>query len=293
MTGRRDSAVPEPQMLDLHDAIDVHVHAGPSFFDRKLDAISLAEAYRDADLGGFALKSHFGNTHVPARLATSLVPGIDVFSSTTLNTFVGGFNPTAVEHALATDARVVWLPTFSAANFDPGGVDRTFPFSDQSLCALTDDGDVKLAVVQVVETVADADRRVVLGNGHVSRAETLAVLDLIEARGLDVPYLVTHADFEFMGLSVEDQVRLAERGATIEKCYLPVLHGDLTAAELVESIDAVGVDNCVLSTDHGQADNDAPPVAYRAFVERLLDAGLSSAELDQLVASADGLVRQQ
>jgi len=280
-------------MIDLHDAIDVHVHAAPSFFDRKLDVFALAEAYRDADLGGFVLKSHFGNTHVPARLATSRVPEVDVYSSTTLNSFVGGFNRTAVEHAIATDARVVWLPTFSSANFEPGSVDRVFPFSDQSLRVLTDEGEVKPAIVDIVETVADADRRVVLGNGHVSREETLAVLELIENRGFDVPYLVTHADFEFMGLSVDDQAQLAERGATVEKCFLPVVHGDVTVGEMVESIDAVGADRCVLSTDHGQPDNAEPPTAFRTFMERLTDAGLSSADLDRLVVAADCLVRRQ
>jgi len=43
--------------------------------------------------------------------------------------------------------------------------------------------------------------------------------------GLSVPYLVTHADFEFMGLDTETQTRLADRGAILEKCYLPVVHG--------------------------------------------------------------------
>jgi hypothetical protein len=277
-------------MNDLTDAIDVHVHAGPSFFDRKTDPIALAEAYRDEGVGGMILKSHFGNTHVAATLAASRMPEVEVYSSTTLNSFVGGFNRTAVEHALATDARVIWLPTFSAANFEPAGIDREFPFSDQSLSVLTDTGSVKPAVVDVVETVADADQRVALGNGHLSRPETFAILDLIEQRGYDLPYFITHADFEFMGLSVEDQVELAERGAVIEKCFLPVVHGDITIEAIIESIAAIGADNCVLSTDHGQADNQSPPTAYRTFIERLTDAGLSSTDLDRLLAAATQLV---
>lgn len=260
-------------MTDLTGAIDVHVHAGPSFFDRKYDAIELAEVAAEANMGGFVLKSHFGDTHKPARLAGRRAD-VNVYSSVTLNSFVGGFNPVAVEHALETGARVVWLPTFSAANFQPEGIGRQFPFSRQSLRAVDDDGRLLDDVRAVLEVLADADRQVALGNGHLSRGESFAVLEEMEAMGLSVPYLVTHADFPFMGLSVEDQVELAERGAIIEKCYLPVVHGDITVREVVESVAAIGAERCVLSTDHGQADNESPPGAYAVFVDRLRDAGM-------------------
>lgn len=260
-------------MSDVAGAIDVHVHAGPSFFDRRYDAVELAEVAAEEDMAGLVLKSHFGDTHKPAGLAARRTD-IDVYSSVTLNSFVGGFNPVAVEHALETGARVVWLPTFSAANFQPEVISRNFPFSRQSLRATDDDGSITDEVRDVLETMANADRSVPLGNGHLSREESFAVLDEMEAMELSVPYLITHADFPFMGLSVEDQIELADRGAVIEKCYLPVVHGDISVGEVVESIERIGVERCVLSTDHGQADNEPPPVAYAAFVDRLRDAGL-------------------
>jgi hypothetical protein len=260
-------------------AIDVHVHAGPSYFDRKHDALALAERIADSPLGGAVLKSHFGTTRVPAGIAGDRVPDVDLYPSVTLNSFVGGFNPVAVEHAIEVGARVVWLPTFSAANFDPSGIGRGFPFSNQALTATDGDGEVRPDVVDVLETVADRDPTVAVGNGHLSRAESLAVLDAIESRGLDLAYLVTHADFGFMGLSVEDQVELARRGAVIEKCYLPVCHGDVTIEGLAESVRTVGVESCVLSTDHGQADNASPPAAYAEFVARLRERGFGDADL--------------
>lgn len=258
---------------DVSGAIDVHVHAGPSFFDRKYDAIELAEEFAASPMDGFVLKSHFGDTHKPARLAASRAD-VDVYSAVALNSFVGGFNHVAVEHAVETGARVVWLPTFSAANFQPEGIGRDFPFSRQNLRAVTDDGELRDEVVDVLETLADADRNVALGNGHLSRDETFAVLDRMDAMGLSVPYLVTHADFPFMGLSVDDQVELAERGAIIEKCYLPVHHGDCTIDDVVDSVERIGAEHCVVSTDHGQADNASPPEAYASFVSKLGDAGL-------------------
>lgn len=263
-------------------AIDVHVHAGPSYFDRKYDAVDLAERIAGSPLGGAVLKSHFGNTRVPVGIAGDRVPDVDLYPSVTLNSFVGGFNPVAVEGAIEVGARVVWLPTFSAANFDPSGIGRGFPFSNQALTATDDDGEIRPEVVEVLETVADRDPTVAVGNGHLSRAESLAVLDAIEERGLGLTYLVTHADFEFMGLSVEDQIELARRGAVIEKCYLPVHHGDVTLGELAESIRDIGVDSCVLSTDHGQADNASPPVAYAEFAAGLRKRGFGAAELRTL-----------
>lgn len=273
-------------MVDLQDAVDFHVHTGPSFFDRKADPIDLAQAYQQKGIGGAILKSHFGNTHVAAELGSERIPDVEIYSSVTLNSFVGGFNPTAVEHGIETGAKVVWMPTFSAANFDPRGVDRNFPFSNQSLRATTADGNVKPEVLKVIETIADADRRLVLGNGHLSRQETFAIIDVIQERGFDIPYLITHADFEFMGLSVEDQIELAERGAVIEKCYLPITHGDLTVESVVADIDEIGAGRCVLSTDHGQAENSSPPVAYHSFINSLLDAGLSTREFERLFANA-------
>lgn len=264
---------------DLTDVIDVHVHAGPSYFERKHDVIELAEVAAKADMGGFVLKSHFGDTHKPARLAADRAD-VNVYSSVTLNSFVGGFNPTAVEHAIETGARIVWLPTFSAANFHPEGIGREFPFSRQSLKAIDETGELTDDVRAVLETLADADQRIALGNGHLSRQESFAVLDEMESMGLSLPYLVTHADFSFMDLTIEDQVELAERGGIIEKCYLPVVHGDVTVADVVRSIKSIRPERCVLSTDHGQTDNESPPEAYAAFVDRLRKAGMEDTAIE-------------
>lgn len=261
-------------------ALDVHVHAGPSVFDRMHDAIALAEELSRRNVAA-VYKSHFGNTHAHVGLAEARVPEAEVYASTTLNSFVGGVNEAAVEHALEAGAAVVWLPTLDAANFDATALGRDYPFTERNLTVAAD-GRVTDDVRSVLETLADHEKRVVLGNGHVSREETVAVLDAIEEMGLSVPYLVTHADFEFMGLNAETQARLADRGAVLEKCYLPIVHGDLSPAEFVDSIRRVGIDHCVVSTDHGAVGNESPPAAYEALLETLRDEGLSEPELERL-----------
>lgn len=266
--------------MTIEGAVDVHIHANPSLWQRKHGIIELAERISDAGMGGFLIKSHFGNSFQAAEIAADAVPDIDVYSSVTLNTFVGGFNSSAVDLAIETGASVVWLPTFSAANFDTSH--RNFPFSGQDMVATSEDGTLKPEVVSVIETIATADRDLVLGNGHLNREETFKIFDLMEERGLDVPYLITHADSEFMGLSTSDQVQLAERGAYIEKCYLPIIKGHIGIEEMVSSIDKIGVDQCLLSTDHGQPSNSSPPVAFSEFIELLHDQGLTDDDLRRM-----------
>lgn len=268
-------------------SLDVHVHAGPSLWTRKHDAIELAERVRGSPLDGIVLKSHFGNTYAHAGLARTRVPAVEIHSSVTLNSFVGGFNPTAVEFAIETGASVVWLPTFSAAN---AGTGRHFPFSDQSLSAVDDDGALRPAVHEVLRTVDAADRRVVVGTGHLSRAETFAVLDAIEDGRLDVPYMITHADADVMGLSVGDQIALADRGAVIEKCYRPVVTGQVSIGAMAESVGEIGPARCVLSTDHGQPDYPSPPDAYVDFVEELRDHGVDAAAIERMGATGRDLL---
>jgi len=255
--------------------VDVHVHAAPSLWERKHDAVELARRYRNAGFGGFVLKSHFGSTSPQGSLAAARVPDIDVYGALTLNSFVGGFTPDAVRLAAETGCGVVWFPTFCAANFTS---DRYFPFAEQSMTVF--DGDsLAPAVRDVLAAVDDADRSLVVGNGHLSPAESGAVLDAMEEMGVDATYLITHADSAFMDLSPADQREFATRGAVIEKCYLPVVRGDVTLEEMAESIADISPDRCVLSTDHGQPGNDSPPAAFGTFVDGLRENGVADDEI--------------
>lgn len=268
-------------------AIDFHVHAAPSLWERKHDSVELANRAVESRLGGFVLKSHFWNTEPMAACARDQVPEVEIHSSIALNTFVGGFNASAVELAIETGVSVVWLPTFSAANFT---TDRRFPFSGQDLVALNAENELHEDARSVLEAVANADREVVLGNGHLGPRETYAILDALEEMGSEVPYLITHPESTFMGLTQEDQVTFAERGAYLEKCYLPVTKGDATVEEVVETVEAVGAERCVLSTDYGQPDNLSPPEGLWEFAERLIEAGLSKHDVSKMALETPSML---
>lgn len=264
-------------------AIDIHVHAGPSYFARKYDAIELARDIADSPMGGAVFKSHFGTTNIHTELANKYVEDTRVYSATVLNSFVGGFNPVAVEYAIGTYSRIIWLPTFSAANFNVARTGRDFPFSNQSLTTIDETGDLKPTVRDLLERIADAERPVTLANGHISREETFAVFDAIEEMGLDIPYFITHADSAFMDLSQQDQITLADRGAYIGKCYLATRN--LPVPDMAKSIEDIGPAHCVLTTDHGQPSNPSPVEALDTFVTRLRAAGVTDGAITHMAVS--------
>lgn len=261
-------------------AIDIHVHAEPSLWERRHDAEELAQLVSESDQKGVVIKSHFGNSFGAAQFGRQAAPDVDVFSSLTLNTFVGGFNPSAVKLAIETGVSVVWLPTFSAEQF---GTTRHYPFSGQNLTA-TESGEVRPEIREIIDLLDTADHTITLGNGHLSPTDTFAILDEIESMGADIPYLITHADSTFMHLSIEDQVALADRGAVIEKCYIAVTSDYITLEKMAGSIPQIGPEQCVLSTDHGQPSNDSPPEAYATFIEELRANGLSDGDLQTMAS---------
>ena len=98
----------------LHGAIDLHTHSSPSFYDRLLDDVGLAEQARAAGMRAVLYKAHEQDTTGRAALARRAVPGIEAFGGVVLNHAVGGLNPAAVDASIKLGGRMVWMPTMSA-----------------------------------------------------------------------------------------------------------------------------------------------------------------------------------
>src|SRR6185369_16460598 len=96
-------------------AIDMHCHHGPD--PHRARSVDAAEAVAEAEALGMAaivLKSHAYPTGPIAVLMQKTVRRLRVFGGICCDFEVGGLNPAAVEVALRTGARVVWMPTFSS-----------------------------------------------------------------------------------------------------------------------------------------------------------------------------------
>src|SRR5262245_28089300 len=103
----------------LKGAIDLHCHSGPSVMPRRLDHIEAIEEARAVGMRAILFKDHYYSaTPVTELLRRHHVADdkIALLSGIALNNTVGGLNRYAVDHAIKLGGKIVWMPTFSAAN---------------------------------------------------------------------------------------------------------------------------------------------------------------------------------
>ena len=276
----------------VRGGFDTHIHIAPDVVPRKIDDISFARRCSELGIAGFVLKSHYGSTAERAAVVRAAVPGIQALGAIALNRAVGGINPLAVEIAAREGARTVWLPTVDAVNeaaereAPPGAklpvwVKLQLELREQGLeidpvPVLDGDGAVLPETHAVLAMIAR--HGMVLATGHLGRDEIFAVVDAaVDAGVADI--VVTHPEFPSQNLSVEDQRRLAARGALLERCFTTPHTGKIDWERWIENIRATGPEHSVLSTDLGQVFN--PPVedGMALMVDRLLSAGFDEEEI--------------
>ena len=253
----------------LHGSFDLHVHTlpGPGA-DLRMDALDTGRHAHEAEMAGFVLKSHYYPTTPVAQLVSRVYPGLRVAGSIVLNREVGGLNPAAVQAAADIGARVVWMPTKSAAASGVPGLRLT-----------GDDGEVLPEVMDVLEVVRATD--MVLASGHASPAETLALLAAAKDLGV-ARTIVTHP----VGTADTAQINeMAALGAYIEHTFLSCTPSRqrTTPSEMAASVREIGVDRCIITTDFGQWMNPSPAEGMRMAIAELLNAGMSDNEVSALV----------
>jgi len=287
-----------PQTPDhlLRGAVDLHHHGFPEFTlehpTRLDDAAELAHA-RAAGMAGIVLKSHvFPTTTAAWRLNRELGGGIEAFPSITLNPCAGGFSPLALEAAARQGARVVYMPTWGAANdIRRGGISHYIARYLRSADALrpehgltvTDEaGRVRSEVAECLAVAAEFG--MLVATGHVSPKESLALVAEAKRRGVrDVMF--QHPDSHSIGATREEIRELAAAGAIVEFCalgFLPAFQR-LPIPTCIEIVREVGAERVVLTTDcfFGWM----PPAAelLRITLGSLLFHGLTEAEAALLV----------
>src|SRR6516162_10940411 len=102
----------------LKNAIDPHVHSGPSIAARAIDHLDLVRQMSEAGFAAVVTKDHDYSGVATAALISKHYPELrtKIFSGIVLNNVVGGLNPYAVEHTAALGGKIVWLPTLAAEN---------------------------------------------------------------------------------------------------------------------------------------------------------------------------------
>jgi len=273
----------------LAGGIDLHTHSSPSLYDRALDDFGLAEEAKAAGMRAVMLKAHECPTIARAALVNSRMKGVAAFGGIVLNHFIGGFNPIAVDAALKMGGKIVWFPTFHAQNhLAHYGEESITPTSHRmetplrGLSVSDESGRLNPEVEPVLQIIAE--EKAILGTGHLSGREILVLTDAALAAGVK-KILITHADMFFVGLTLEEQVSLAKKGALLEKCYLAMLFSQEGGAKaMAESIMAIGAENCVLVTDLGQSVFPHPVEGMRTFLDALIGEGLSREAIKMMLS---------
>jgi len=264
----------------VQSSIDMHVHHAPdAHIRRSVDALQAAIQAEKAGMKAIVLKNHDYPTAPLAQIVSQSVSNVIVFGSLCLDFAVGGLNPSALEASALLGAKVVWMPTFSAASeMEKLGI------SEKGIKILDDNGNIVPAIKEILDMVKSHE--MVLATGHISTAETFALVDEARQKGI-TRIIITHPLETGLGanLTIEEQRQLADKGAFIEHCFICTMPlGDrLDPVRIVEAVRAVGAKRCILTTDFGQEWNPLPAEGMRMMVATLLKCGLNIEEIELMI----------
>ncbi|KGF67397.1 hypothetical protein LL06_22585 [Hoeflea sp. BAL378] len=276
----------------LVGAVDLHCHSGPAAMPRILDH---HEALMDAAAAGFRallFKDHFylGVSH--AVILEKLFPetGVRLFSGIALNNASGGINPHAVNHAANIGAKIVWLPTLSAANHiaQTEGAAKNFPKTAKRmlppipLSALDANGEITDDTKLVLDLVAEAD--MILAGGHLPAPELIQVFEEAGRRGVK-RMLVNHPTY-VVGCTDDDMRELVRLGAYLEHSICMFIEGkalEFTPQDLARYIEIAGPERTVLSSDLGLQGSPRPIEGFRQIVALLLDLQIPKDDIRKMI----------
>lgn len=277
-------------MISVRGAIDLHLHSHPSIFLRIADDWEIAKAAADAGMRAIVLKSHHESTVSRAYLVSKEMPDIEVFGSITLNSYVGGINPAAVEAALRCGGKVVWLPSIDSAHhaaiygstgtygWQAGGREQA-----KGICILRD-GKLIDEILDVLRLVADYGA--VLATGHLSAEEVMSVVPAAKELGVH-RIVITHPFSEASQFGIELCQEMIKLGAKIEiewTSISPMTAWRAKGVDYLKScIQVLGVQNCILVSDAGQRHSPMPPEALRILAQCLYESGLTEHDLGAMM----------
>ena len=269
------------------DAIDLHVHGAPEppESERRIGLLTLAQQAKEAGMKAVVIKSNQFGTGPLTLEINQLVKSPVLVGSLVLNNEVGGLNPDVVEAQARAGAKVIWLPTFSAAEHIRGktaGKTGAEKEPDNGISIIDANGKLVPQMMRILDVMRR--NNLVLATGHVSKPEVYAVTR--EALRQQINVIITHPLVGLVRplLTIDEAKELAGMGAYIENifavCMPPML---LSPENMAGYIKRIGPEHCVLSTDFGQIFNPPATEGFHMMLAIMLMFGLSEDELRILV----------
>ena len=270
----------------INGAIDMHIHFGPeSRLKRRQDALQLAQTARDTGIKAIVLKNREYGTVALAQLVQGLVPEVKVFGSFTMDNEAGGLNPGAVLAWIKMGAKVVWMPTATAAN-SKGKVKRSrgLDLPGEAQTILDSNGKLLPVVKEILKIIKENDT--ILGTGHLDPREHFALVE--EAVKMGIRIVLTHVQQEQLMdviLTNDEIVKLVKMGAIAEYSFW-TCQNNINSTDpsiLADSIKLVGAEHCIMSTDFGQIDNPPAPEGMKLFIAAMLKNGIPEKDIETMV----------
>lgn len=280
-------------LISVRGACDLHIHSSPDIFPRLADDIKIAEDCRDAGMRAIMFKCHADTTMTRAWHTERNVPDIKVMGGIVLNLNVGGINPAAVDVALKLGAKQVWMPTYhSLAHFKETGkmggyshqgADVKADYPTEPITILNEKGELIDAVEPILKLVKQYDA--ILGTSHLSAEEALKLIAAARDCGLE-KVVLTHPFFSPPSCTVEDVKKAADMGAFIEFCggnALSPIPKPIDFRLYKETIDVIGSERCIISSDAGQPRKTMPAETLRMFGQSLAMSGVAVKDVEAMM----------
>jgi hypothetical protein len=276
----------------MQGAIDLHCHSGPSVMARALNHEQALEQAAEAGMRAVLFKDHYYPTgpFVDVLKEAGKATRAEPVGSIVLNNAVGGINPFAVEPALKCGAKVVWMPTVSAANHIREGHRKSLlptkgkMLKQVGLSAVDASGDLLDNVKHVLDIIAEHDA--VLSCGHLHISEVWPLFDEAKKRGV-TRLLVNHPSYT-VGATLSDVKELVSMGAWIEHSicmFIPNRMKVYDDAFLKALIEATGVNRTFFGSDLGQTNAPLPVEGFRQIIGLCLSLGYSEDDVRKMVGT--------
>lgn len=280
----------------IKGAVDMHIHSGPSLVNRSIDHVQAVQEAIEAGMRAIVIKDQ----HVPcANIAQILQQyyvkdgqAFNVFGSVALNNTAGGVNPRVVEAAIGYEVKVIWMPTLASAYHKEQHAKVSeearrampkpkFPLSKDPAITIVDSfGKLIPEVSEICKLVAGAN--IAIATGHISREETYLFLDEAVKQGVK-KIIVTHPEY-FKNFTLDEMRDFVKSGFYVEHILATVYSNKQTHEDLYKLIQNHGTERTIISSDLGQPGRPHPVDGLLAFLEKMLEFGMTEDQLRQITS---------
>lgn len=268
----------------VEGAVDTHMHTAPGAFPRQDTDFSAARKAQQHGMRAIVTKNHHFETASRAWMAREET-GFDIRGGITLNEWVGGLNPTAVDGLANFDGDIVWMPSITSAYHLENAAIQMFEPEEEEKGGITvlDGGELTDDALAVIDRIAE--HGFVVGLSHLSPTEAIAFTEEAADRGVD-EFLVQHPHANFLNYTHDQMRTITDLGATLEFHYIctsEMMGNAATVDDFVSAVDAVGPENAVMATDGGATANPPAMEQFKRFIADMLEAGVPEDDVETMV----------